>query len=136
MEYIKRAIEDIVLSTDRTFKSILITGARQTGKTEMIKKLFPEKKYVLIDDPFVEDQANNNPNMFMMLHQPPVVFDEVQRAPGLFRYIKIACDETKSKGLFCLSGSQPLELMEKASESLSGRRFPSPAQSTLSARVI
>lgn len=121
MEYIKRAIEDIVLSTDRTFKSILITGARQTGKTEMIKKLFPEKKYVLIDDPFVEDQANNNPNMFMMLHQPPVVFDEVQRAPGLFRYIKIACDETKNKGLFCLSGSQPLELMEKASESLSGR---------------
>ena len=121
MEYIKRAIEDIVLSTDRTFKSILITGARQTGKTEMIKKLFPEKKYVLIDDPFVEDQANNNPNMFMMLHQPPVVFDEVQRALGLFRYIKIACDETKSKGLFCLSGSQPLELMEKASESLSGR---------------
>ncbi|MBQ7370750.1 MAG: ATP-binding protein [Blautia sp.] len=121
MEYIKRAIEDIALHSDKTFKSILITGARQTGKTEMIKHLFPEKKYVLIDDPFVEDQANNNPNMFMMLNQPPVVYDEVQRAPGLFRYIKIACDDTKNRGLFCLSGSQPLELMEKASESLSGR---------------
>lgn len=121
MEYIKRAIEDIALHSDKTFKSILITGARQTGKTEMIRHLFPDKKYVLIDDPFVEDQANNNPNMFMMLNQPPVIYDEVQRAPGLFRYIKIACDGVTDRGLFCLSGSQPLELMEKASESLSGR---------------
>jgi len=121
MKYIKRAIEDVVLQLDKSFKGILITGARQTGKTSMIRNLFPDKKYVLIDDPFVEEQANENPNMFMMLNQPPVIFDEVQRAPGLFRYIKIACDDTQGKGLFCLSGSQPLELMEKASESLSGR---------------
>ena len=46
MEYIKRAIEDVALQTDRSFKCLLITGARQTGKTEMIRKLFPEKKYV------------------------------------------------------------------------------------------
>ena len=123
MEYIKRAVEDIALHSDKTFKALLITGARQTGKTEMIRKLFPDKKYVLIDDPFVEDQANNNPSLFMMLNQPPVVYDEVQRAPGLFRYIKIACDGTDDKGLFCLSGSQPLELMEKASESLNSA-FP------------
>ena len=121
MEYIKRAIEEIALQTDRTFKCLLITGARQTGKTEMIRKLFPDKKYVLLDDPFVEEQANDNPNMFMMLNQPPVTFDEVQRTPGLFRYIKIACDGSDQRGLFCLSGSQPLELMERASESLSGR---------------
>jgi len=121
MEYIQRAIEDIVLHSDKTFKSVLITGARQTGKSRMIKELFPDKKYVAIDDPFIEDQAINNPNMFMMLNQPPVIYDEVQRAPGIFRFIKIACDEHTDKGLFCLSGSQPLELMEKASESLSGR---------------
>ena len=53
MDYIKRAIEDVVLHSDKTFKSILITGARQTGKTKMIKELFPDKKYVLIDDPFI-----------------------------------------------------------------------------------
>lgn len=121
MEYIKRALEDIVLHSDRTFKAVLVTGARQTGKTKMIRHLFPDKKYVLLDDPFIEEQAESNPNMFMMLNQPPVIYDEVQRAPGLFRYIKIACDESDEKGLFCLSGSQPLELMEKASESLSGR---------------
>ena len=121
MEYIKRAIEEVALQTDRSFKCLLITGARQTGKTEMIRKLFPNKKYVLLDDPFIEEQANENPNMFMMLNQPPVTFDEVQRTPGLFRYIKIACDGNEGRGLFCLSGSQPFELMEKASESLSGR---------------
>lgn len=121
MEYIERAIEDIAKNSDKTFKGILVTGARQTGKTEMIRHLFPDKQYVLIDDPFIEEQANGNPNMFMMLNKPPVIFDEVQRAPGLFRYIKIECDKTKDKGQFCLSGSQPLELMEKASESLSGR---------------
>ena len=57
----------------------------------------------------------------MMLNPPPAIYDEVQRAPGLFRYIKIKCDESEERGLFCLSGSQPLELMENASESLSGR---------------
>ena len=121
MEYIKRAIEDVVINTDKSFKSILITGARQTGKTKLLRTLFPERKYVPIDDPFIEEQANDNPNMFMMLNQPPVIYDEVQRAPGLFRFIKIACDASNQKGLFCLSGSQPLELIEEASESLSGR---------------
>ena len=121
MDYIKRAIEDIVLHSDKTFKSILVTGARQTGKTKMIKELFPDKKYVLIDDPFIEEQAISNPNMFMMLNPPPVIYDEVQRAPELFRYIKIACDMSDENAQFCLSGSQPLELMEKASESLAGR---------------
>ncbi len=121
MEYIKRALEDVVLQADKTFKCVLIAGARQTGKTEMIKKLFPERKYVLIDDPFIEVQANDDPNMFMALNSPPVVYDEVQRAPGLFRHIKVACDEREDCGLFCLAGSQPSELMEEASESLSGR---------------
>ena len=121
MEYIKRAIEDVVLHSDSTFKAVLVTGARQTGKTRMIRSIFPQKKYVPIDDPFIEEQAGSDPNTFMMLNRPPVILDEVQRVPELFRYIKIACDETEERGQFCLSGSQPLELMERASESLSGR---------------
>lgn len=121
MDYIKRHIEDIVKESDRTFKCVLVTGARQTGKSTLLKKLFSEKKYVPIDDPFIEEQANDNPNIFMMLNPPPVIYDEVQRAPGLFRFVKIKCDESNEKGLFCLSGSQPFELMKNASESLSGR---------------
>ena len=121
MNYIQRSIEELVKASEKSFKCILVTGARQTGKSTMLKTLFPDKKYVPIDDPFIEDQANENPNMFMMLNPPPAIYDEVQRAPGLFRYIKIRCDESDERGLYCLSGSQPLELMENASESLSGR---------------
>lgn len=109
------------MKSEKTFKSILVTGARQTGKSTVLQKLFPEKKYVPVDDPFIEEQAVEQPEMFMMLNPPPVIYDEVQRAPNLFRYIKIKCDESDEHGLFCLSGSQPLELMEGVSESLSGR---------------
>ena len=121
MEYIKRSIEEFVLQSERTFKCVLLTGARQTGKSTLLKRLFPNKKYVEIDDPFVEDQARENPNLFMMLNPPPVILDEVQRVGELFRYIKIECDKTDKKGLYCLSGSQPFELMKNASESLAGR---------------
>ncbi|WP_425755799.1 ATP-binding protein [Ihubacter sp. rT4E-8] len=121
MEYLSRAIEETILQSEKTFKCMLVTGARQTGKSTMLKKLFPEKKYVPMDDPFIEEQAKEQPHMFMMLNTPPVIYDEVQRVPELFRYIKLKCDETQMRGQFCLSGSQPLELMEGASESLSGR---------------
>ena len=121
MKYIKRSIEEVVKKSEKTFKCILVTGARQTGKSTMLKALFSDRKYVPIDDPFIEEQAKQNANMFMMLNPPPVIYDEVQRAPELFRYIKIRCDEENKKGLFCLSGSQPFELMKSASESLAGR---------------
>lgn len=54
--------------------------------------------------------------MFMALNQPPVIFDEVQRVPELFRYIKVKCDESDERGLFYLSGSQPFRLMRNVSE--------------------
>ncbi|MEE3404294.1 MAG: AAA family ATPase, partial [Acutalibacteraceae bacterium] len=102
MDFIHRHIEDIVMKTNNTFKGVLLTGARQTGKSTLLQELFPEKRYVPIDDPFIEAQANDNPNEFMMLNPPPVIYDEVQRAPGLFQFIKIKCDESKERGLFCL----------------------------------
>lgn len=119
--YIQRAIEAYIMQAEKSFKAVLVTGARQTGKSTMLKHLFPQIKYVPIDDPFMEVQASENPNMFMMLNPPPVIYDEVQRTPNLFRFIKLKCDESDQKGQFFLSGSQPLELMENAAESLSGR---------------
>lgn len=121
MNYINRSIEDVIRKVEKTFKCVLVTGTRQTGKSTLLKKLFPNKKYVAIDDPFIEEQAKQNANMFMMLNPPPAIYDEVQRVPELFRYIKIECDKNDKKGLFCLSGSQPFELMKNASESLAGR---------------
>ena len=121
MNYIPRTIEQYVKHSAKTFKCVLITGARQTGKSTMLKRLFPSYKYVPLDDPFVEEQAEENPDMFLMLNPPPVFLDEVQRTPSLFRYLKMKCDKNDERGQFLLSGSQPLELMESASESLSGR---------------
>lgn len=119
--YIPRHLEERLLKSSETYKSVLVTGARQVGKSTLLKQIFPDRKYVSLDDPFIEEQAKENGSMFMMLNQPPVTIDEVQRAPELFRYIKIKCDETDDKGLFCLSGSQQFKLMQNVSETLSGR---------------
>ena len=98
-----------------------MTGARQVGKSTLLKTQFPNYRYVTLDDPFLEEQAKENGDMFLTLNSPPVTYDEVQRAPELFRYIKMACDDTDEKGLFLLSGSQQFKLMKEASDSLSGR---------------
>ena len=121
MKYITREIEEIVKKSEKMFKCVLVTGARQTGKSTMLKELYPEMKYVSLDDPFIEEQAAENSSTFIMLNPPPVIYDEVQRAPELFRHIKIKCDSESEKGLFFLSGSQPFELMKNVSESLAGR---------------
>lgn len=121
MNYIPRAIQRYVEHASKTIKCVLLTGARQTGKSTMLRRLFPSYKCVPLDDPFVEDQTRENPDMFFMLNPPPVFLDEVQRTPSLFRYLKMKCDESDERGRFLLSSSQPLELMESASESLSGR---------------
>ena len=121
MEYKHRSLEKLTKETFRTFKCVLITGARQTGKSTMLQKMFGELKYITLDDDFVQEQANENPHFFMDMNPPPVIIDEIQKAPRLFPLVKIACDTSESKGLFCLSGSQPLSLMANASESLAGR---------------
>lgn len=121
MAYIHRAIEARLEKAAKTYKAVLVTGPRQVGKSTLLKKLFPDRKYVSLDDPFLEEQANENGSMFMMLNQPPITIDEVQRAPMLFRYIKMKCDETDETSLFFLSGSQQFKLMKNVSESLSGR---------------
>lgn len=121
MEYIKREIEEVIEKSAKNFKAVLVTGARQTGKSTLIRHMFPDIKEVSFDDPFVEEQAKKNPDMFMMLNEPPVFLDEIQYVPSLFRYIKMSCDRREDKGLFYLSGSQPFKLMDMVSDSLAGR---------------
>jgi predicted AAA+ superfamily ATPase len=121
MEYIHRHVENTILAAEQMFKTVLVTGARQTGKSTVVRVLFPDRKSVCFDDQFLEDQANENPNVFLDLNRPPVFFDEVQRVPNLFRYIKMECDKDDTTGKYILSGSQPFKLMEMASDSLAGR---------------
>ena len=121
MNYIQRSIETRLLQAMKAYKAVLVAGPRQAGKSTLLKQLFPARKYVSLDDPFLEEQANQNGSTFMMLNQPPITIDEAQRAPMLFRYIKMRCDESEEKGLFCLSGSQQFRLMKNVSETLAGR---------------
>lgn len=119
--YIPRSSERIITEAFSTFKAVLITGARQTGKSTLVRHLYPNLKGITFDDPFLEDQAKNEPETFLELNAPPVFLDEVQYVPQLFRYLKMVCDGANSSGMFLLTGSQPLKLMDLVSDSLAGR---------------
>ncbi|MDY2960648.1 MAG: ATP-binding protein [Hornefia sp.] len=123
MKYIHRDAELLIKKAKSTFKTILVTGARQTGKSTMMKKLYPEQRILSFDDPFLEEQAKNDPEFFLSLYESPVTLDEIQYVPSLFRNIKNRVDKSDNKGEYFLTGSQPFKLMEMASDSLAGRVY-------------
>ena len=101
---------------------IVLTGARQTGKTATLLHLFPNYAFVSLDLPTEAEQAEKEPDSFLERYPPPVIIDEVQYAPGLFRRIKAAVDANRARnGQFLLTGSQKFTLMKNVSESLAGR---------------
>lgn len=120
--YIPRFMDKLLAHAMETSNTVLVTGPRQVGKSTLIAHLFPDRRYVTLDDPFLEEQAKTDSRTFIQLNPPPVTIDEVQHAPILFRFIKQEADRNRNrKGLYCLSGSQPYQLMQGVSESLSGR---------------
>ena len=125
MAYIARHMEKKVLDLSKSFSTLLITGPRQAGKTTMLKELAKRegigRGYVSLDDLNTRDMAKNDPKLFLQLHKPPVIIDEVQYAPELFTYIKIHVDEHHMPGAFWLTGSQIYRLMRGVQESLAGR---------------
>jgi predicted AAA+ superfamily ATPase len=123
MEYIHRAVESKFLRMSNFFKAVLITGARQVGKTTMLKHLAKDQKktFVSLDNIEARELAQNDPEFFFQRYKPPIVIDEVQYAPQLFDIIKIYCDNSKLKGQFWLTGSQKYSMMKNVTESLAGR---------------
>ena len=125
MEYISRHMEARILELSKSYSAILVTGPRQAGKTTMLRSLAEKenigRKYVTLDDLTERDMAKNDPALFLQLHRPPVLIDEVQYAPKLFTYIKIHIDEHHNPGDFWLTGSQIFRLMRGVQESLAGR---------------
>lgn len=125
MRYISRHMENRILELSRSYSAILLTGPRQAGKTTMLRELAKKenlgRKYVTLDDLTERDMAKNDPTLFLQLHQPPVLIDEVQYAPELFTYIKIHIDEHHNPGDFWMIGSQIFRLMRGVQESLTGR---------------
>lgn len=121
MKYIKRSAEEVIKKEEKMFKAILVTGARQVGKTTMLKNLKSNISYVTLDDMLLSQTAQEDPDLFLKSNKPPIIIDEVQYAPDLLRYIKIAIDNGQEKAMYYLTGSQQFHLMKNVSESLAGR---------------
>lgn len=123
MQYIDRTLERKFLHMSGFFKAVLVTGARQVGKTTMLKHLAEgqARTYVSLDDSMVRMLAQTDPVLFFQTYQPPIIIDEVQKAPQLFEQIKIMCDASEETGRFWLTGSQQYSMMKNVRETLAGR---------------
>lgn len=123
MNYITRTLEKVVSQVTKEYSVVLVTGPRQVGKTTMLQKLMEgtDRGYVTLDDLNNRNLAKTDPELFLQLHKPPVLIDEVQYAPELFTYIKIHVDKNHELGSFWLTGSQVFKLMQDVQESLAGR---------------
>jgi hypothetical protein len=120
--WIVRAVEPRLERSVKTRPVLVLTGARQTGKTSTLLRLFPNHSFVSLDLPTEAEQAEKEPRAFLERHPPPVIIDEVQYAPGLFRHLKAEVDADRAvNGQFLLTGSQKFTLMKSISESLAGR---------------
>ena len=133
MAYIQRSLEKVVEQVTKEYPVVLVTGPRQVGKTTMLKKLMEgsSRGYVSLDDLNDRALAKNDPELFLQLHKPPVLIDEVQYAPELFTYIKVYADTHQEPGAFWLTGSQVFKLMRGVQESLAVLSMTSLSQSEL-----
>lgn len=120
---IPRAIFNALGRLASSFPAVLVTGARQTGKTTLLKRYAQnlDCKYATLDSPSHLMLAKGDPSLFMSLNPPPAIFDEIQYVPDLFRYIKVAIDSDRKNGMFFLTGSQQFSMMQNVTETLAGR---------------
>ena len=123
MEYIHRELERKFMEASRFFKAVLVLGARQVGKSTMLKYLAREENRTIVtmDNDMDRELARRDPVLFFQMYKPPILIDEIQKAPELLNQIKIMCDESEERGRFWLTGSQRKKLMEKSRETLAGR---------------
>ena len=121
MAYIERAITSTLKQRAAESKCLLVTGARQVGKSTLLKHVFPGYNRANFDDRLTRLQAKEEPKLFFLNHPRPLFIDEVQKENSILEEIKLMVDESGTRGEFILSGSQKLELMKGMSESLAGR---------------
>ena len=128
--YLKRQLEKTIKSMNKQFACVTVFGARQVGKSTMLRETFPSFKYISLDNDSDRMLAQENPKLFLDNYKWPIIIDEIQKAPELFEQIKISIDEQKyiwmknnkkTEFMYILSGSNQFELQEKTTESLAGR---------------
>ena len=121
--YIQRSLEPVIEKAVGEFPVVVLVGPRQSGKTTLLRQLYGSRfPLVSLEPPDVRAAASYDPRGFLALYPPPVIFDEIQYAPGLLPYIKERVDSDRDRpGQFILTGSQNLLLMQQVTESLAGR---------------
>ena len=126
--YIRRHLTTPFLKANRFFPALLVTGARQVGKTTFLHSLGePERRFVSLDTPDVREMARKEPRLFLDDNPPPLTIDEIQYAPELLPHIKERIDQARLRhpeqatGLYWLTGSQQFRMMHNVTESLAGR---------------
>lgn len=118
---IERALSSKLLDMAAKFPIVSLTGPRQSGKTTLLRHLLPAYRYVSLEDPVTRQFATEDPNGFLQTYDQRVIFDEVQRVPGLFSYLQTRVDEQRQMGQYILSGSQNFLLLQAISQTLAGR---------------
>lgn len=122
MRYWPRKLENEILRAARQFPSLLVCGPRRSGKTTLLRHLFPRAQYVLLEEPDVIARVKADPRAFLDELSLPVILDEIQNAPELFAYVRARIDQQASRhGQWLLTGSQEAALMRGVTESLAGR---------------
>jgi hypothetical protein len=119
--YINRILEKKIKQLAKTYPVIALTGPRQSGKTTLVKKIFPDKKYLSLENLDTRAFAQKDPRGFLKNYNSGMIIDEIQNVPELFSYIQEIVDTNKKSGEFILTGSQNFLLMEKVNQSLAGR---------------
>jgi uncharacterized protein len=118
---LSRRLESSLRLASDLFPAVLLTGPRQAGKTILARSVWPDAKYVSLDDPTLAAAANREPDRFLRGLQEPLILDEIHYAPGLLPSIQRAIDADRRAARFLLVGSPSPAVMEGAAESLAGR---------------
>jgi predicted AAA+ superfamily ATPase len=121
MSAVKRTIESSIKYCAKKYPVLAVTGPRQSGKTTMLKTMFPKYTYISLENPDLREFATTDPNGFFEYYSGNLILDEVQQTPALFSYIQTLVDASGKMGQFILSGSQNFHLMQHITQSLAGR---------------
>ena len=118
---INRDLGDKISHLSKKFPIVTLTGPRQSGKSTLLKNLFPDYRYVSLENPDIRSFASDDPNGFIKTFNNHIIIDEAERVPSLFSYLQTHIDDVNEQGMYLLAGSRNFHLMAAIDQSLAGR---------------